>query len=95
MQLVVSSRKDFFHYLKLTRIGSERRISGKVFQTPYKYENVLQSQLTEVSDEMSSITKIFVEAFYIKIALSEGHVEWVRMLWGHMPNSFRKKTLIR
>ena len=60
-------------------------------QTLYEYENELQSQLPEVSDEVSSMTNTFVEARYSKHALSEDHAEWVRILWERIRNSLKKR----
>lgn len=40
---------------------------------------------------MSSMTNTFVEARYSKHALYEDHAERVRMMWGIIRNSLRKK----
>lgn len=89
LRKLTARQRVFFYYLAMLRRGGERGWTRYSDQTPYEYAQELGASLPEAKDEVSTLTKNFVEARYSQHEVNEQHVGIVRQSWERIKTAFR------
>lgn len=70
-----------FLYLAMLKRLAESGIARKSSQTPYEYARVLESDLTDVDQEVAFITDAFIEARYSRHIVTKDQANFVQRWW--------------
>jgi len=77
-------QRVLFFYLAFVRRGGEIGMTRQPTHTPYEYSKLLKSEITDVSNDVDTLTNAFVEARYSKHEISPEKASLVQRFWEHI-----------
>jgi hypothetical protein len=82
-------QRVYFFFLAMIRRGGERGITRTKAQTPYEYANTLKGEIPDVEDDVTSLTKAFVDARYSRGDFDDEKVHLVKRFWERIRGALR------
>jgi hypothetical protein len=80
-----------FYYLAMLQRGAQRGLPRETSQTPYEYERRLGADVPEVGEDVSAMTREFVEARYSQHDVTPDRASVVRRYWDRIRDALRRR----
>ncbi len=80
-----------FYYLAMLQRGAQRGLPRETSQTPYEYERRLGADVPEVGEDVSAMTREFVEARYSQHDVTPDRAGVVRRYWDRIRDALRRR----